>query len=106
MADDPARKKYKAKYFDSLNPQSAEPTRTVSERRMELWNALSKYIHANGGAVTSIPGHSALRIEVERGSALPTKLAAYDPRHIGMTTRITCGKFDRVDIIEIVLPGK
>jgi hypothetical protein len=90
-----------------LVSERKEPTPTVSEQRMKLWQALNEFIRTNGGVVTSVPGHSVLRVEIARGSALPTKLAAYDPRHCGTTTRITSSAgFRATDIIEIVLPGK
>jgi hypothetical protein len=72
-----------------------------------LWAALHEFITQQGGWTTSIPGVNRLRFEVPRGSSLPAKLAAYDPRHVATGTRLTSSAaFAPVDVIEIMLPGK
>jgi hypothetical protein len=73
--------------------------------RLSLLNALSKFVHANGGFVVSPPGEKVVRIEVPRGSDLPVRLAAYHPVACGCTTRVTYGDIAQMDVIEIVLEG-
>jgi hypothetical protein len=110
MADNPAKKKQ----FDDWQNQafSARLERAALERRKELWQALAKFIHANGAFVVSLPNVPRIRIETRRGSSLVSKLAelGYSPRHCGVGTRLTAGNtpetiFQSLDIIEIRLPG-
>ena len=110
MADNPAdarTKKHEARYSDPLNPTRTEPA-PVSRKRIQLWNALSDFIHENGAWTTSVPGMKLLRLEVPQGSSLPAKLAelGYAPRHAGTGTRITSAAangFMPVDVIEFLL---
>jgi hypothetical protein len=92
----------------ALPRQRKEAAPTVSEKRLRLWNALRNFVHENGGAVVSVPGHKTMRIEVRKGSAIPAKLiaAGHHPYQCGSTTRIEGGRFAAVDIIEIDLPVK
>jgi hypothetical protein len=82
------------------------------EQRRKLCEALSAYIHSNGGWVTGLPGTKHLRVEVRRDSALPAKLMefGYNVRHSGTGTRLTPGTTDAgwlpVDIFDISLSGK
>ena len=116
MADHPTdvRTKYKAQYIDRLNPPDhTEINRKVSEKQRRLWEALSEFITANGGAVVSIPYLKNLRIEVSPGSSLPAKLNefGYSVHHAGSGTHLSPGRtpeeiFRAVDVVEITLPGK
>jgi len=74
-------------------------------RRKELFEGLSKFIHANGCFLVSSPSEKNLRIEVPQGSALPSKLRelGYSPRHVTTGTRAQSGKFVPVDTIAITL---
>jgi hypothetical protein len=113
MADHPTdvRAKYKAQYFDRLNPPDrSEINKKVSEKQRRLWEALSEYITANGGTVVSIPFLKNLRVEVSPGSPLPSKLAefGYSVRHAGTGTRLSPGNtpeeiFQSVEIVEVTL---
>ena len=92
---------------DWLN-RPVEARTDLLEKRKKLWDALAKFIHAEGGHVTSAPHTKTLRIEVPQGSALPAKLTelGYSPRHLSTGMRIQIGAFLPVDVIEISLPGK
>jgi hypothetical protein len=89
MADTPRDAK-KNKIVSNWANRPPRPTAGLEQRR-KLWEALSAFIHSNGGWVTSLPGSRDLRIEMPQGSALPSKLLelGYDPRHCGSSTRIT-----------------
>mgnify|MGYP003693835707 CR=1 FL=1 len=60
---------------------------------MRLWQALSDFILAGGGWVTSPPYGRSVRIECNQGLSLPVELekAGHRLRHAGMTTRIDGG---------------
>ena len=83
----------------------AEEVLSDIERRKELWEGLSKYIHDNGAYLVSSPGEKRLRIEIPQGSALPVKLRelGYLPRHLNTGTRLQSGSWLTVDIITITL---
>ena len=85
--------------------ERTEPTPKVSEKRRRLWSALSDFIHAGGGWVTSPPFGRFVRVECDQGSNLPVQLekAGHHLRHAGMTTRIDGGSFHVVDILELDL---
>ena len=107
MADDTTiiRKKSTAPYDNKLNPTRTK-YKPVSEKQRQLWQALYDYITQQGGWTVSVPGLKRLRFEIPPGSALPSKLSFYDPRHIGTRIRLTPGAhFTPVDIVEITLPG-
>ena len=70
MTESSARK---TTFTDWANRQ-ARPERAGLEQRRKLWEALNEFIHLNGGWVVSPPGEKVLRIEVMKGSSLPTKL--------------------------------
>ena len=108
MADPP---KKKTTVSDWLNrPPQQRPD--AFEQRRKLWEALTAYIHSNGGFVTSPPDTKNLRAEVPQKSALPARLLelGYSVRSAGVGTRLAPGNtpeamFLPVDIIEIA-PGK
>ena len=84
------------------NPERKELPRTVSQARRRLWQAVSDFVHGQGGWVVSPPYGRFVRIEVKQGSSLPVALekAGHILRHAGMTTRIGPG-FRTVDVVEI-----
>src|SRR5262249_18477866 len=85
--------------------QQIKATAQAIERRKELWNALSKFIHDQGCWVVSRPHVKDVRIQMPKNSSLPVKLRelGYDPQSIGVGVRAQTGKFLPVDIIEIVI---
>ena len=107
MADGPPPKKPKA-VTDWVNKPRPERL-DVTEQRRKLWEALTTFIHSNGGNVVSPPGTKRLRVELPQNSALPARLLelGYPVRAAGITTRITGGTenhgFMPVDIIEFTL---
>jgi hypothetical protein len=92
---------------DRLNPDRVEAPQKVSTQRMRLWQALSDFILAGGGWVTSPPYGRFVRIECNQGLSLPVELekAGHRLRHAGMTTRIDGGAFHTVDVLELDLSG-
>lgn len=83
-----------------------EATPKVSEKRRRLWQAVSDFIHAGGGWVTSPPFGRFVRIECNQGSPLPVELEKagwHSLRHAGVTTRIDAGTFHTVDVLELDL---
>jgi len=93
-----------------VNPDRVEAPQKVTAQRMRLWQALHDFIRHHGGEVVSLPGHKELRIEVpkDKDSPLAAKLseAGYLPRHVCIESRITAGRFETVDVIAIMMPGK
>ena len=91
----------------SLNPDKVEAPQKITAQRKRLWNALHDYIRQHGAAVVSVPGHKEMRIEIPKKSALPAKLAefGYRPHHLCVTSRISAGAFETVDVVSILLPG-
>ena len=83
---------------------AAERGREEAARR----EALSRFIRENGGFVVSVPGKKILRIEIEKTSALPSKLteAGYRPIMAGSTMRTTTAGLQQFDIIEIDVTGR
>ena len=75
------------------------------QRRVNLSEALTRFIQGNGGFVTSPPGQRLVRIEIAKDSPLPVKLAemGYEPILCGQTMRTVSSGFVQVDIIEISL---
>ena len=73
------------------------------KHRVRLLEALTKYVHANGGYVVSQPGSKVVRIEIAKDSDLPTKLAHYHPIQCGQTLRTSYRGFELFDVIEIAL---
>ena len=105
MADDtPKRKEYDSANWEVVAHENAR-AREAAQRRKNLLEALSKYISANGGWVTSVPGAKYIRVEILKNSALPTKLAeiGYVPRLCSTGIRIIDGSFKPVDVIEVTL---
>ena len=104
MADNPPERK---KNFDDWRniAFAGAKAREAAQRRKTLLAALGKFIHANGGWVTSVPGAKYVRADIRKDSALPVKLVdlGYDLRHCGVSTQIANGNFLPVDIIEITL---
>jgi hypothetical protein len=94
-----------AKRYENFE-QQIKTTGQAVEQRKRLWEALSDYVHAQGGWVISRPGIKEIRIEIPKNSSLPTKLVelGYSPRHINTCTRIQLGKIVPVDVVEISLP--
>ena len=88
--------------------ERTEPLPKVSEKRRRLWQAVSDFIHAGGGWVTSPTFGRFVRIECNQGSSLPVELekAGHSLRHAGMTTRINGGAFHTVDVLELDLSGR
>ena len=84
---------------------AADRASKATQSRKELLEALTKYVHANGGHVTSLPGAKSIRVEAAKDSALPTKLAAlgWNPIQCGASTRVTNGGIEPVDVIEVSL---
>jgi hypothetical protein len=68
--------------------------------------ALHEFIRKSGGWLVSAPHEKYLRVEVERGSPLPTKLTelGYDVRAAGVSTRVTSNGFMPTEIISFALP--
>ena len=89
-------------------PERAKPVQPVTAARRRLWQAVSDFVHGQGGWVTSPPFGRFLRIEVKQGSSLPVQLekAGHQLRHAGMTTRIDGGAFHTVDVLELDLSGR
>jgi len=73
----------------------------ATRARHDLFIALDKYITAHGGWTISVPGAREIKIEVPKGSELPSKLAAlgWKPILCGSTTRTTGQGFVPVDIL-------
>jgi len=79
---------------------------SATAKRLELWDALARYIHDRGGFVTSVPGARIIRIEVREGSELPIRLAerGFKLNFVGTETRLGgIAETIEVDIIEIAL---
>ena len=91
--------------MDRRTPEQAKPVMPVTAARRRLWQAVSDYVHGQGGWVTSVPFARFVRIEVKQGSPLPVQLekAGHQLRHAGMTTRIGSDGFSTVDILELDL---
>ena len=91
---------------DNLAERVERPEK-VSAARMRLWHAIHEFCRHHGAAVTSLPGHRHIRIEMTPGSPLTAKLvdAGYDPQHRCTETRILGGRFVVVDVISITLPA-
>jgi hypothetical protein len=84
MADAPP-KKAKA-VTDWMNkPRQERPD--VTEQRRKLWEALTVFIHSNGGNV--VPGTKRLRVELPKNSALSARLV-----------ELGCSFFARVSFLE------
>jgi hypothetical protein len=64
---------------DRLNPDRVEAPQKVSTQRMRLWQALSDFILAGGGWVTSPPYGRFVRIECNQGLSLPVELEKSGP---------------------------
>src|SRR6476660_7167999 len=75
------------------------------QHRVNLSEALTRFIQGNGGFVTSPPGQRLVRIEIAKDSPLPVKLVemGYNPIQCGSTMRTMNSGFVQVDIIEISL---
>ena len=56
------------------NLERTKPVQPVSAARRRLWQAVSDYVHGQGGWVTSVPFARFVRIEVKQGSPLPVQL--------------------------------
>jgi hypothetical protein len=105
-------------------PRAANAGTEEKRKQGERWAALNEYVRRNGGAVTSVPGAKTLRVEVPKGSALPSKLQelGYVVAERGTVTRITGAPsispkterltrtvpsvFCEMDVLEIRLDGK
>jgi hypothetical protein len=94
--------------MDRRTPEQAKPVQAATAARRRLWQAISDYVHDQGGWVTSGPFARFVRIEVKQGSPLPVQLekAGHLLRHAGMTTRIDGGTFHTVDVLEMDLSGR
>ena len=90
------------------NLERTKPVQPVSAARRRLWQAVSDYVHGQGGWVTSVPFARFVRIEVKQGSPLPVQLekAGHRLHHAGMTTRIGSDGFSTVDVLELDLSGR
>ena len=82
-------------------PPQARPD--ITEQRRKLWEALSAFIHSNGGHVVSPPGTKNLRVALPQNSALSARLL-----ELGYSARALVGGtenhgFMPVDVIEITL---
>jgi hypothetical protein len=97
-----------ASITDRINNPDREAPRKVSAAQIRLWNALCGFIQSQGAQVVSLPGFREIRIEVPKDSGLAAKLTelGYQPHHLCAETRIKAGKFESVDVISIVMPGK
>jgi hypothetical protein len=87
------------------NPDRAKPV-TMTERQKRLWDALNDFIRKSGGWLVSTPNEKYLRVEVERGSSLPTKLTefGYDVRSAGVSTRVTSNGLMPTEFVSFTLP--
>lgn len=100
MADDtPKRKQYDSANWEVVARENAR-AREAARQRGKIFEALNKFITAEGGWITSLPGRREIRIEIRKNSALPRN---YTPRLCSTGTRITGGNFAPVDVIEISL---
>jgi len=81
-------------------------TMRFAVEHQRLWAAINKYIHENGGEVTSLPPRWPLRVEVAEGSSLPAKLSefGYHTYIVGKTTRVTYKGVLQFDVLELGLP--
>lgn len=99
----------KRKGFDAAEAEAAAlreaRERQAARKRIELQEALSRWITEQGAWIVSRPGALRTRIEARRGSNFVTKLIelGYEPRHCGAGTRILGGSFEPVDVVEITL---
>jgi hypothetical protein len=106
MAADPPKKKAITDWIN--RPRQDKPD--ITEQRRKLWEALTAFIHSNGGHVVSLPGAKNLRVEVPCGSSLP---AATDRIRLQTSllwhwhqiiTRQHAGRyFSQRDVIEVTL---
>jgi hypothetical protein len=89
---------------DTQTPERERPK--ISEQRKRLWDALNAFIQKSGGWLISAPGERWLRVEVERGSSLPTKLTefGYDVRSAGVSTRVTSNGLMPTEFVSFTLP--
>jgi hypothetical protein len=104
MADEPKRKEYNSANWQTVALENAR-AREAARQRSQLFEALNKFISAQGGWVVSPPGAKHIRVEIPKESSLPVKLAdlGYHLRQCGVSTRIANGNFLPVDTIEITL---
>lgn len=103
-------------------PRAANVGTEEKRKQGERWAALNEYIRKHGGFVTSPPG-KILRIEVPKGSALPSKLQelGYIVAERGIVSRIIgtdyvkpsdelygarASPFANYDVLEIRTDGK
>jgi hypothetical protein len=76
MADAIQKTKLKTPYIDRLNPRYADnPNADRKRQQAEAFEILNEYVRRAGAVITSPPGKF-VRIEVPKGSELPTELAA------------------------------
>jgi hypothetical protein len=89
--------------FRSWARDRASGASKVMQHRISLLEVLTKYVHANGGYVTSPPGQKLITIEISKDSTLPTKLMelGYSPVQIGQTMRTSYRGFELFDRVEI-----
>ncbi len=79
----------------------------AAEKRREMWDRLSRFIHnGNGAWLVSAPHDPLLRIEVREGSEVVDRLfdAGFDVIAAGTNTRIEGGKFLPVRVYEFQIP--
>lgn len=81
--------------------QREQSTVLQDQKRRDLWQALTDFIHQEGAFVVSVPHRFPLRIEMRRDSSLAAKLAAYEPKTVGWTTRVVPDRIEQVEVIEI-----
>ncbi len=86
------------------DPQTRQ--QKISEERRRLWDAIARFVHDNGGWVTSIPHTSPIRIEAGINSNLQDKLAEHGCPAIYRyrETRIVGDTFHVRNVFELSLP--
>ena len=82
--------------------RDTHPSKT-NEPKKALYEALTKFVEAAGGIVTSPPGATALRVEIEKNSDLPGRLQklGWHVFQLGTNTRVSNAGLIPTDIIEI-----
>jgi hypothetical protein len=85
-----------------MRSPTSRPNET-ERRRQGLLEALTEYVHLNGGHVISPPGQKLVRIEIPPNSDLPAKLAEYQPTPCGSSMRTSYAGFEQMEIYELSL---
>jgi len=91
---------------EKYDSKTGIPVRSVSNEHRRLWDAINKFVHLQGGAITTQPHRWPHRLETRTNSSLSAKLQefGYSLHCVGRTSRITIDGFVQADVIKIDVP--